>query len=456
MLVAVVTRYFLETPFVWIEARRRAAQLVHADEAGSAVVVHAIAPAIERWTLHTTSSTADMTVLDATPRRFACTSERSVDSALRFIWTISDESVDHHDLLDGTKVRHDFGAGRPGGFVFVADPDRPHDLDGGWLIGFVHHRDAATAALVSAPGREQVFAVAAAMLMLLAAPLFLDARSYFLVFGVDVLIAILFACSLHFLMGPGGMHSFGHAAYFGLGAYAAALCSKALGWPMWAALVASPVGGLLGAILFGWFCVRLSGVYLAMLTLAFSQIVWSIVYQWDALTGGSNGIVGVWPSSVFASKAIYYCLTLLLCGGAALLLWRILFAPFGYALRAARDSALRSEAIGLDVRKIQWAAFSVAGAFCGLAGGLFAFSKGSISPETLGVGRSVDGLVMVLLGGVETISGPVAGAAVFLFLQDQIARHVEYWRAILGLFILALVLLFPAGIVGTLRNWARR
>ena len=308
-----------------------------------------------------------------------------------------------------------------------------------------------TSSLLTQTGTRQAWFIAGFALLLFAAPLLVEARSYTLVFGIDVLTAVLFAASLHFLMGPGGMHSFGHAAYFGLGAYAAALCAKALNWPMWAALVAAPAGGLIGAILFGWFCVRLSGVYLAMLTLAFSQIVWSVVYQWDGLTGGSNGIVGVWPSPWYSSKAAFYCLAVIVCGGATLLLRRILFAPFGYAMRAARDSVARSEAIGLDVRRIQWIAFSIAGAFAGLAGGLFAFSKGSISPETLGVSRSIDGLVMVLLGGVDTISGPIVGAAVFLFLQDQIARHVEYWRAILGLFILALVLLFPAGIVGTIR-----
>ena len=306
------------------------------------------------------------------------------------------------------------------------------------------------------PDGKQVYAIAAILLALAVTPLLVDSRSYILVFGIDALIAVLFAASLHFMMGPGGMHSFGHAAYFGLGAYGSALAAKALGWPMWAALVAAPVGGLLGAILFGWFCVRLSGVYLAMLTLAFGQIVWSIVYQWDAVTGGSNGIIGVWPSPQFASKAAYFWLTLALCAAGTLALRRLLFAPFGYALRAARDSSLRSEAIGLDVRRLRWIAFSIAGAFAGLAGGLFAFSKGSISPETLGVGRSIDGLVMVLLGGIDAISGPIVGATVFLFLQDQIARHVEYWRAMLGMFILALVLLFPAGIAGSLASWTKR
>ncbi len=306
---------------------------------------------------------------------------------------------------------------------------------------------------ITPPGVAQNLAVAALIAAILAVPLVADASSYVFVFGIDMLIAILFAASLHFMMGPGGMHSFGHAAYFGLGAYTAALASKALAWPMWAAIVAAPVGGWIGAIVFGWFCVRLSGVYLAMLTLAFSQIVWSIVYQWDDLTGGSNGIIGVWPSAYFSQKYVYFCLALVLCGASVVAIRRIIFAPFGYAMRAARDSVVRSAAIGIDVRRVQWIGFSIAGAFAGLAGGLFAFSKGSISPEALGIGRSVDGLVMVLLGGVESISGPIVGSAVFLSLQDQIARHVEYWRAMLGLFILALVMLFPAGIVGTIRKW---
>ena len=278
------------------------------------------------------------------------------------------------------------------------------------------------------------------------------ANSYALVLSIDIFVGVLFATSLHFIMGPGGMHSFGHAAYFGLGAYASALLFKSAGLPMPLALALAPLGGGVGALVFGWFCVRLSGVYLAMLTLAFGQIVWSVVYQWDDLTGGSNGVIGVWPSAWLSSKTAYFYLALVLCAGGVLMMRRILFSPFGYALRATRDSVLRSDAIGVDARRVQWIAFVVAGAFCGLGGGLFAFSKGSISPETISVGRSIDGLVMVLLGGVETLAGPVVGAASFLFLQDQVARHIEYWRAALGLFVLVLVLAFPGGIVGSLRD----
>jgi branched-chain amino acid transport system permease protein len=248
------------------------------------------------------------------------------------------------------------------------------------------------------------------------------------------------------------MTSFGHAAYFGLGAYGAGLLLLRAGLPMELALLLAPLAALAGAAVFGWFCVRLSDVYLAMLTLAFAQITWSIAYQWDSLTGGSNGLIGVWPAPWLASRTAYYYVTLALCAGGVALLWRMVFSPFGYALRAARDSPLRAEAIGIDVHARQWAAFAVAGALAGLAGALFAFSKGSISPESLAVPRSVDGLVMVLLGGVQTLTGPVWGAALFTWLADELARDLAYWRAAVGGVILVLVLAFPQGVAGYLKG----
>jgi len=290
------------------------------------------------------------------------------------------------------------------------------------------------------------------LLLLLLLPLLNGSFPYLLVLGIDLLIAALFAASLHFIMGPGGLHSFGHAAYFGLGAYGAALFMKALGWPMLVSLLFAPLLAAAGAVVFGWFCVRLSGVYLAMLTLAFAQIVWSVIFQSDELTGGSNGVTGLWPVAWLSDKSHYYYLTLCLVVAGVLLMRRFLFAPFGYALRAARDSALRSDAIGIDVQRVQWLAFVLAGVFCGVAGALFAFSKGSISPETIHIGRSVDALIMVLLGGVQTLSGPLVGSVVFSTLQDILIRETEYWRAVLGAVILFLVLAFPQGLAGFVRS----
>jgi branched-chain amino acid transport system permease protein len=301
------------------------------------------------------------------------------------------------------------------------------------------------------PGR----AWTAAMIALLAglASLPAAAGDYTLVLMTDILVFALFAASLHFIIGPGGILSFGHAAYFGLGAYGAALALLRLELPMALALALGPLLAVAGAALFGWFCVRLSGVYLAMLTLAFAQIAWSVAFQWDSVTGGSNGLIGVWPSSAFASKTAYYLLVLAACATAIALLWRAVYSPFGYALRATRDSPLRADAIGIDVRTVQWAAFALAGAAAGLAGALYALSKGSISPETLSVPRSVDGLVMVLLGGLQTLSGPAWGAALFTWLEDAVSRNIDYWRAGLGAAILLLVLAFPQGIAGAAARW---
>lgn len=272
------------------------------------------------------------------------------------------------------------------------------------------------------------------------------------IFLTDILVTILFVISLHFIMGTAGLHTFGHAAYFGIGAYGAAFLLKGAGISMGWALVLGPLFAGLAAVVFGWFCVRLSGVYFAMLTLAFAQIVWSVVFQWESVTGGSNGMTGIWPSGWLTDKTHFYVLTFVVCAVAAWVLRKILFSPFGYAMRAARDSMLRSETIGINTKAIQWTAFVISGLVCGYAGALFAFSKGSISPETISVGRSFDGIVMIMIGGINSIAGPAVGAAVFFWLQDFAAQSTEYWKAAVGLTILGIVFLFPAGIVGTLKH----
>ena len=302
-------------------------------------------------------------------------------------------------------------------------------------------------ALVIPPGVRA--GMGALIALALAACLPWTGDEYRLVLATDILVFALFTASLQLLMGTGGLASFGHAAYFGLGAYATALATRN-GLPIGAALALAPLIALAGALVIGWFCVRLSGVYLAMLTLAFAQIVWSIAFQWDSVTGGSNGVVGVWPPEWLAGRRAYYWFALSIIAAALAAIAWIAHTPLGYALRASRDSPLRAEALGIDVRRIRLTAFALAGAFAGLAGGLFAFSKGSISPETLAIPRSVDALVMVLLGGLNALAGPLLGAAAFTWLADTLPRATEYWRALLGVTILVLVLVFPMGIGGAL------
>jgi len=290
-----------------------------------------------------------------------------------------------------------------------------------------------------------------ALLVVATLPWWSHSFPYAVILATDMAIAVLFAASLHMLMGPGGMHSFGHAAYYGLGAYGAALLVTKVGLPMPVALVLAPLAATAGALLFGWFSVRLSGVYLAMLTLAFAQIVWSVAFQWDAVTGGSNGIIGLWPVDWLASAQAFYWLVIAFVAAGLWFLRRLLFSPLGYAMRGSRDSSLRAQAIGIDVRHVQWMGFVITGTVAGVAGALFAFSKGSIAPDVLSVAQSIHGLVMVMLGGVQTIAGPVVGAATFVWLSDTVSQHSDYWRAVLGGVILLLVLLAPEGIAGYAR-----
>ena len=305
------------------------------------------------------------------------------------------------------------------------------------------------------PAGRSLMTLAAAGLVAALAVVPVAAGDYALQVLSEIFIFAIFAASLHFILGVGGMISFGHAAYLGLGAYGAALAVRHLGAPMEAALLAAPMVAGLGALVFGWFCVRLSGVYLAMLSLAFAQIAWSVVFQWYDFTGGDNGILGVWPSAWAGGAAAYYYLTLALAVLAVAALRRVVFAPFGYALRAVRDSPLRGDAIGIDVRSVRWLGFGLAGMVAGLAGGLYAFLKGSVFPDVMSIPVSVDGLVMVLLGGVQSLVGPLVGAAVFTGLKIQIASETDLWRVILGAVIIILVLAFPRGLAGIVRRQGR-
>ena len=292
--------------------------------------------------------------------------------------------------------------------------------------------------LIRPPWRWGGWAGGAAVALLAVAPLVLG--PYPVTVLTEALIAMLFATSLHLMMGPGAMPSFGHAAWFGLGAYGAALASKAVAMPL--ALLAGLGLAAMAAAVFGWFVVRLSGVYLAMLTLAFAQIVWAAAVQWSGLTGGDDGILGVWPGPGF------YWVVLCCTAGGVWLLLRAMHAPFGFALRAARDSTRRAEAIGLNPERLRFAAFALAGAAAGLSGALFAFAKGSVFPGSFGIERSVDALLMVLMGGVQTIIGPVFGALAYTGLYDGLLQVTSLWRLSLGSIILLIVLVFPSGIAG--------
>jgi branched-chain amino acid transport system permease protein len=289
------------------------------------------------------------------------------------------------------------------------------------------------------------------------APLLLPA--FFLQLLTEIAIVGLFATAFNLLMGFGGMVSFGHAAYFALGAYTAALLVKRVGVPLLLALPAAPIVAAAGALLFGVFIVRLTHTYFAMLSLAFAQIVFTVIFKWKALTGGDDGLLDVWPPSLLKSPVAYYYFTLLIVGVCVWALYAIVASPFGYALKAVRESPRRARYIGIDVRRQQLAAFVISGAFSGVAGGLFAFYNGSVFPDFAYFTKSFEPLVVALLGGVQSFFGPLAGALGFKILEWLVSRQWPvYWPLFLGSIVVVVIVLLPSGFVGLVggRRWRTR
>lgn len=188
---------------------------------------------------------------------------------------------------------------------------------------------------------------------------------------------------------------------------------------------------------------------------AIRETIGKAVGPFDRLVGGENGITGVWPEGLFESRDAFYYLAVGCLIISMIFIYRVLFSPFGYALRAARDSAVRAESIGMHVNRLQWLCFLLAASVAGLAGGLYAFSKGSVSPEILFATRSIEGLVMVVLGGEFAIGGGALGAAVFVWLRDTIGYNAEYWRAALGAITIFLLLVLPQGLASLVHVAAR-
>src|SRR4029453_5134557 len=238
--------------------------------------------------------------------------------------------------------------------------------------------------------------------------------------------------------------------------YAAALLVKQAAWPMPLALATAPFVAASGALFFGFFIVRLTQTYFAMLSLAFAQIVFTVIFKWKSLTGGDDGILNLWPPPVLKSPLAYCYFTLAVTGVAMLALRAIVDSPFGYALRAIRENPRRARFIGVNVRRHQLFAFVLSGFFSGLAGGLFAFFNGSVFPDFAYLNTSFEPLVVVLLGGIQSFFGPLAGAVGFKILETFIARQWPvYWPLFLGSAVVFVVIALPQGFVGLLqrRTW---
>jgi branched-chain amino acid transport system permease protein len=277
----------------------------------------------------------------------------------------------------------------------------------------------------------------------------------------DLLIFGLFALSLDLIIGYTGMVSFGHAAYFGLGAYGSALLLIHWGPPVPVALLAGAVLAALIAAPVGWFSTRATGIYFAMLTLAFAQLLYTVAYKWRELTGGSDGIAGVpkttlfWHGPSLAAPRAYYFLVVA-CVVLSLLACRALVrSPFGRALQAIRENEHRFASLGQDPRPFKLVVFVIAAFFAGLAGALFAPFRGFASPEVMFWVLSGQALMMVITGGIGTLIGPVLGAMVFILIQEVLSSYTEHWMIFAGVVFVLIVIFLPGGLVGTARSWVQ-
>jgi len=285
--------------------------------------------------------------------------------------------------------------------------------------------------------------------------------------ATDIVILALFATSLNLLLGQTGLVSFGHAAYFGVGAYTCAILMKTHGAPFAVGLLAAPILAGLAAAVFGYFCVRLTRIYFAMLTLAFAQIVWGICFKWNAVTGGEQGMSDVpypdlsWMGALpfIGSLRVgeqYYLLALAIVALCIALLRMIVDSPFGRMLSLIRENPERARFVGLDVRRYELGAFVLAGAFAGVAGALFGLFNRGVFPDFAYWSKSAEVLIMVILGGMGHFWGPAIGAGALILLNQQISAYTQFWPFVLGTTLIILLFVFPGGIVGTLAAaWAR-
>ena len=301
----------------------------------------------------------------------------------------------------------------------------------------------------------------ALIILLILTPLFLS--SFLMVFLTEMLIMILFAISFNLLFGYTGLLSFGHAAFFSIGSYVTGLVLLHVYPSIPLAFVTGVVAAAIAAWIIGYFCVRLDEIYFAMLTLAFGMMVHTIIWKWDRLTGGADGLVDIPRPNLnlllfevdLSSINSYYYFTLVLVAIALYVLWIIVNSNFGLALRAVRENSERLQFVGINVRRYRLISFVISGFFCGLAGALFGPFLKSITPSIAFWTKSAEPVFMSLLGGTKIFLGPAVGAVIFMYLKEIISGYTELWMIYLGAILIGFVLFLPGGIVGFLNEKLR-
>jgi len=304
---------------------------------------------------------------------------------------------------------------------------------------------------------------AAVWLVLLTMPYWMGAVGGYTELACRILVLGLAAMALNFLLGFTGVLSFGHAAYFGLGAYGAAMTLRYLVPSTPLSIVVGVAVGTLAAAIIGAMIVKLRGVYFAMVTIAFGQVFYFITFRWNSVTGGDDGLTG-WKRQALKlgfttidilgnDKAFYYMI-LVLFAAAAGVMALLLRSPFGRTLVAIRENERRARFLGIPVERHIWLSFVISCLFASLAGTLYALLNNFTDPRALYWGQSGNFVIMAVLGGMRSFWGPLVGAAIFVVLQDYVSTQTENWMSFVGLFFVLVVLFFPRGVLGILRRKA--
>jgi branched-chain amino acid transport system permease protein len=282
--------------------------------------------------------------------------------------------------------------------------------------------------------------------------------TFYLSIASHVMVFAVLALSLNILIGYGGMTSLGHAVYLGVPAYAYAWLTGAGFGPGTATLAALAAGTALAAM-FGVLALRASGLGFLMITLALGQVAWGLSYRWVALTGGDNGLRAARPvlwGLDTSDPLVFHCVLSAVFAGVLLCLWQLSASPFAACLRGTRDQQRRMRMLGHNVWLIRFAAFVLAGFWGSVAGVLYMWDYGFISPQTMSLQQSAEALLMVVLGGAGTLAGPVAGAVVITVVKTVVSSYVDRWSSLLGLIFIVVVMLLPQGLVPGLQALGRR
>ncbi|HKU47288.1 MAG TPA: branched-chain amino acid ABC transporter permease [Burkholderiales bacterium] len=287
-------------------------------------------------------------------------------------------------------------------------------------------------------------------------PFWIKAVGLYPYLGVEVMIWVIYALGFNLLLGTAGLPSFGHGAYFGVGAYAFGLAQLHLGWGLALCLGAAVAAGALAGALVALFISHRRGIYYALLTIAFGQIFWFAAVKWHSVTRGEDGLLDIKRPAYLADldSLYYFCFALFVV--ALVFLWRVQRSPFGRVLAAIRQNETRARFVGYHVWAYKWLAFTLSTLIAGLAGGLFALAQQSAYPNVMSLNQSGFVVMMALVGGgLVSFWGPVLGVALFFVARDLLGAHTEAWLLWYGLLFMVLVLFKPEGLAGLLRKDVR-